>query len=53
MEVSFEFIRTNDVTSEGTPIFKYTTFNDKGQIIDRGEVAANNKLEAMDKILGF
>lgn len=53
MEVSFEFIRTNDVTSNGTPIFQYIAFNDRGQIIDRGEVVANSELEAMDKILGL
>lgn len=39
--VEYSVIRTNDETSEGTPIFKFTAWNDKGQMIDVGEAAAN------------
>ena len=39
--VWYSVIRTDDITSEGTPIFKYAAWNNKGQMIDAGEVAAN------------
>ena len=49
----YSIIRTNDITSEGTPIFKFTVWNNKGQMIDTDEVAANSINEAKKRILGL
>ena len=38
--VFYSVIRTNDTTSEGTPIFKFTAWDKNGQLVDAGEVAA-------------
>lgn len=46
--VFYSVIRTNDATSDGTPIFKFTAWDDKGQMIDAGEVAANCVEHAKD-----
>lgn len=43
--------RTEDITTEGTPIFKFAVWNEKEQKIDSGEVAADSIIEAKAKIL--
>lgn len=37
----YAVVRTKDITSDGTPIFAFSVWNNKGQMIDAGEVAAN------------
>ena len=49
--VFYSMIRTENETSEGAAIFKFTAWNERGQMIDVGEVAANTPEEARDKIL--
>ena len=49
--VEYSVIRTSNETSEGTPIFKFTAWNDKGQMIDTGEVVANCAEHAKAQIL--
>ena len=39
--VFYSVIRTNDTTSEGAQIFKYTAWDKYGQLVDAGEIAAN------------
>lgn len=49
----YSVIRTDDTTSEGTPIFKFAVWNSKGQMVDADEVSANCIEEAKDRILNF
>ena len=50
-KVLYSVVRTNDITSDGTPIFSYAAWNDKGQMIDAGEIKANCVEEVKDRIL--
>lgn len=49
----YSILRTNDITSEGTPIFTFAVWNNKGQMIDAGEIVANSLKEAKERILGL
>ena len=49
--VFYSVIRTNDITSDGTPIFSFSAWNDKGQMIDAGEIKANSVEEVKDRII--
>ena len=49
--VFYSIIRTDNVTSEGTPIFKFAAWNSKGQMVDAGEVAANCAEHVKDMLI--
>lgn len=49
--VFYSVIRTDDVTSDGTPVFKVSAWNDKGQQIGIEEIAANSAEEVKHRIL--
>jgi hypothetical protein len=49
--IFYSVIRTNDITSEGTPIFTYAAWNEKGQQIDAGEIVASCIEHAKREIL--
>lgn len=39
--ILYSIIRTNHTTSEGTPIFKFTAWNKKGQMVNAGTIYAD------------
>ena len=51
-DIFYSVVRTNDKMSDGTPIFSFSAWNSKGQMIDAGEIKANSFKEAKDRILG-
>lgn len=47
----YDIIQTKDVTSENIPIFKFTVWNSKGQIIDSGRIFDFSIEQARDRVL--
>ena len=50
-DVHYSVIRTNDAMSDGTPIFKVTAWESRGQMIGVEEIVANSAKEVKDRIL--
>lgn len=47
----YDIIRTKDVTSEGIPIFKFTVWDSKGQMIDFGKLIDFSMEQVKERIL--
>jgi len=47
----YDIIQTKDVTSEGIPIYKFTVWNSKGQMIDLGRIFDFSIEQARDRVL--